>query len=138
MRKITLCTSVSFCVVFLVGALLTDAFAGVSKGSANRGQAGKYAPRDSKDAVAIAGTVSGSLRGRQRIGGRDVMITEHTNVYKTGEGMIDRGRFLANAPVYVIGVAKDGVVYAQLVIVSDSKQPGKVEPVRVVGPDEPQ
>jgi hypothetical protein len=51
--------------------------------------------------------------------------------------MIDTGTFLTNAPVYVIGVQRDGVVYAQLVIVSDSKNPVKGGPVRKLGPDEP-
>jgi hypothetical protein len=51
--------------------------------------------------------------------------------------MIDQGTFLSKAPVYIIGVVRDGVVYAQLVIVSDSKKSVRGGPVRMLGPDEP-
>jgi hypothetical protein len=51
--------------------------------------------------------------------------------------MLDRGTFLSNAPVYIIGVAKDGVVHANLVVVSDPKTSDRGGRVRVVGSDEP-
>jgi hypothetical protein len=97
----------------------------------------RTAPKDTKGAVAIAGVVSGSLSGRFRAGGYEVIVTKHTRVYKNGKGKIDQGTFLANAPVYIIGIARDGVVHAQLVIVSDSKKPVEGGPVRVLAPDEP-
>jgi hypothetical protein len=121
----------------LVGFTLTDGHAGTSNNFSAKPFDSKTGPTVAKGVVAITGTVSGSLSGRSRIGDHEVMVSKHTSVYKNGEGMIDTGTFLTNAPVYVIGVQRDGVVYAQLVIVSDSKNPVKGGPVRKLGPDEP-
>jgi len=125
------------CVVLLGGASLTDSYAGTSNEIVTNRIDSKSAPKDQKDSVAITGTVSGSLTGGFRVGNREVMVTNRTRVYKNGEGLIDRGRFLSNAPVYIIGVARDGVVYAKLVIVSDSKTSVRGGPVRRIGRDEP-
>jgi hypothetical protein len=137
MKKSIFCISVLTCVVLLVGFTLTDGHAGTSNDFSGKPFDYKTGPKVSKDVVVVTGTVSGSLDGRLRLGNREVMVSEHTGVYKNGKGMIDTGTFLTKAPVYIIGVLRDGVVYAQLVIVSDSKKPVKGGPVRKLGPDEP-
>jgi hypothetical protein len=125
------------CVVLLGGASLTDCYAGTSNEIVTKRIDSKSAPIDQKDTVAIASTVSGSLNGQFRAGKYQVRVTDRTKVYQTGRGMIDTGAFLSNAPVYIIGVARNGVVHARLVIVSDSKKAERGGPVRVIGPDEP-
>jgi hypothetical protein len=137
MRKIIICISTLVCVVLLFGASLTDSYAGTSNEIATKRMDPKNAPKDAKDTVAISGTVSGSLQGRIRASGREVMITKRTKIYKNGMGMIDQGTFLSKAPVYIIGVVRDGVVYAQFVIVSDEKKTDKGGSVRRLSPDEP-
>jgi len=137
MKKSILYISAIACVVLLVGASLTDSHAGTSNEIATKRIDSKSAPKDQKDTVAITGVVSGTLKGRFRAGNHEVMVTKHTRVYKNGRGLIDPGTFLSNAPVYIIGVARDGVVYAQLVIVSDSKTSVEGGKVRRIGRDEP-
>jgi hypothetical protein len=137
MKKSILCISATVCVVLLGGASLTDSYAGTSNEIVTNRIDSKSAPKDQKDTVAITGTVSGSLTGRFRAGNYEVVVTNHTSVYKNGMGLIDPGTFLSKAPVYIIGVARDGVVYAKLVIVSDSKKPERGGPARRIGADEP-
>lgn len=137
MKKNIVCISIFVSVVLLVGASLTDSYAGTANEFAAKRHNWKSTPTVDKNSVAIASTFSGSISGRFRAGDYEVMITKHTSIYKNGKGMIDQGTFLSNAPVYVIGVLKDGVVYAQLVIVSDSKETVKGGPVRKLSPDEP-
>lgn len=137
MKKSIVCISVLVSVVLLVGVSLTDSYAGTSNEIATKRNNSKAMPKMDKNAVAIASTVTGPLKGSFRAGDYEVMITKQTKIYKNGKGMIDQGTFLSNAPVYIIGVARDGVVYAQLVIVSDSKKSVRGGPVRMLGPDEP-
>jgi hypothetical protein len=136
MKKNIVCISILVSLVLLVGASLTDSYAGAANEIATKRQSWKSMPTVDKNSVAIASTHSGPISGRFRAGEHEVMITKHTSIYKNGKGMIDRGTFLSNAPVYIIGVAKDGVVYAQLVIVSDSKESVRGGTVRKLGPNE--
>jgi hypothetical protein len=137
MKKSIICISVLVSVVLLVGASLTDSYAGTSNEIATKRDNWQSKPKADKNAVTIASTVSGPISGRVRAGKYEVMITKRTTIYKNGKGMIDQGTYLSNAPVYIVGVARDGVVYAQLVIVSDSKNSVKGGQVRKLGSDEP-
>ena len=137
MKKSIVCISILVSVVLLVGASLTDSYAGTSNEIATKSNNRQAMPKVDKNAVAIASAITGPISGRFRAGEHEVMITKQTKIYKNGKGMIDQGTFLSNAPVYIIGIARDGVVYAQLVIVSDSKESVKGGPVRKLGPDEP-
>jgi hypothetical protein len=137
MKKSIVCISTLVSVVLLVGVSLTSSYADTSNDFATKRHNSRAMPKMDKNAVAIAGTFSGSLSGRFRTGDHVVMITKQTAIYKSGKGLIDQGTFLSKAPVYIIGVARDGVVYAKLVIVSDSMQSVTGGSVRKLSPDEP-
>jgi hypothetical protein len=137
MKRNILCISILVFAVLFIGSSLTDSYAGTADDRAVKNRDSKAKPKMDKNAVVVTGTVTGPLQGRVRTGDRDVMITKQTRIYKPGKGMLDRGTFLSNAPVYIIGVAKDGVVHANLVVVSDPKTSDRGGRVRVVGSDEP-
>jgi hypothetical protein len=120
-------------VVLLAGVVYDDGSANTNDRAVRKG--GKAL--ENKDVVTIAGTVSGSLQGRIRVGARDVEITKQTRIYKTGKGSIDYGSIVRNAPVYIYGVKGEKGTYARLVIVSDSKERKDGGAVRKLDPNEP-
>lgn len=131
----------SICAVVLMGLLIAvvtnDGVAGTSKQMVRDGNGTIKGPHQGKNTVTIAGTISGTLQGRIRVAGRDVVITKQTRIYRTGKGLIDHGTLVTRSPVYVIGTTRDGTTYATLIIVSDPKVSSRGGPVRVLDPDEP-
>lgn len=132
-----ICTLVS--AVLLAAVLPVDGYAGTSQGKVKSLSNSKAAPPVvGKNTIVVSGVVSGSLQGRIRpSGGREVVITKRTRIYRTGMGSIDQGTYLSSSPVYVIGVVKRGVVYANMIIVSDPKKNEPGGKVRKLGANEP-
>jgi len=116
--------------------LAADSQAGTSQDNERTWGDSKSGPTIAKNSVVITGTISGSLQGRIRPGGREVLITKQTRIYRTGKGSIRQGTFLAKSPVYVIGTMKNGTVYANMVVVSDPKTDERGGKVRKLGPNE--
>lgn len=105
--------------ILLTSAAVYDGYAGdverkVTRGGANFGKM-------LKNGVTAAGDFSGSLRGQIRVGNHQFVITKDTRIYKTGKGLIDRGKHFSNAAIYVSGIQKKNVNYARIVIVTDKK-----------------
>lgn len=132
MKKSILC----ICSLLLVATLAGQGFAETRERTVTRGR-DSMEPWQSNDAVTVSGTVHGSLQGVVRVGGREVVITKQTRIYKTGRGSIDQGTMVTNTPVYVMGVVRNGKTYARLVIVSDRKSQERSGVVRVIPPGEP-
>jgi hypothetical protein len=138
MSRNTLCICALVSAVLLTAGLPVDGYAGTSHGKLKSMSDSKATPFVGKNTIVVSGVVSGSLQGRIRpTRGREVVITEQTRIYKTGKGPISRGTYLANSPVYIVGVVKRGVVYADMIIVSDPKKDERGGKVRKLGAKEP-
>jgi hypothetical protein len=124
-------------VVLLTVGLPVAGQAGTSDNSKTTRDKSGSRPMIAKNSVVVNGTISGSLQGRIKIGGRDVEITDQTRIYKNGKGSIDRGTYVVKAPVYVVGTMRDGKIYAVMVVVSDSRTNDTGGKVRKLSPDEP-
>ena len=85
--------------------------------------------------ITVVGTVTGALQGTVRVGEREIVVTEHTLIYKTDRGRLGTGARVVESPVYATCVKHDGKLVARLLIVSDSKTAGRKAEVTVVGPD---
>ncbi len=137
MKRNILCICALVSAVLLTSGLPTVGQAGTSQDNEKtRGKSGS-GPMIAKNSVVVTGTISGSLQGRIRPGGRDVVITDQTRIYKTGKGSIKRGTYVVKAPVYVVGVERDGKIHAVMIIVSDSRTNDTGGKVRKLSPDEP-
>ena len=93
--------------VLLAGIVTDDGVAGTSDKAVKKG-AGSFSRPEARTAVTVAGTLNGSLQGQIRLSGREVVITKHTRIYRTGKGLIEYGSLVTNSPVYVIGDAREG------------------------------
>lgn len=122
--------------VLLTGIFTDDGVAGTSDRAAKKGS-GSFALPEAQKSITVSGTLSGSLQGRIQLSGREVVITKQTRIYRTGKGLISYGSLVTDSPVHVIGLARDGVTYARLVVVSDRKERKKGGAVRKISPDEP-
>lgn len=132
MKRTILCISALVSVVLLTAGLPDAGQAGTLKNPVRT----SGGPVVSKNTVIVTGTISGSLQGRIQPGGRNVEITDQTRIYKNGKGSIEKGTYVAKAPVYVVGVKRDGKIYAVMIIVSDSRTDARGGEVRKLGPDE--
>jgi hypothetical protein len=137
MKRNILSISALVSVVLLAVSLPVAGQAGTSQDSKKTTGKTRSGPVVSPNSVVVTGTISGSLQGRIKPGGRTVEITDQTRIYKNGKGAIERGTYVVKAPVYVVGVKRDGKIYAVMIIVSDSRTDNRGGKVRKVGPDEP-
>ncbi len=138
MKRNILCICALVSAVLLTSGLPTAGQAGSSRDNSKTRSKSGSGPMIAKNSVVVTGTISGSLQGRIRpSGGREVMITDQTRIYKTGKGSIKRGTYVVKAPVYVIGVERDGKIHAVMIIVSDSRTNDTGGKVRKLSPDEP-
>jgi hypothetical protein len=89
-------------------------------------------PRELKrtgDDFAVAGTFTGTLDGSVTVGGRTVLITEKTTVFEAGTGAAKRRVRLTDAPVYITGKMRRGVLVASVVVITGGKSPGRSTPL---------
>ena len=137
MKRNILCICALVSAVLLTSGLPAVGQAGTSRDNEKTTGKSRSGPMISKNSVVVSGTISGSLQGRIRPGGREVVITDRTRIYKTGKGSIKQGTYVVKAPVYVVGVERDGRIHAVMIIVSDSRTNDTGGKVRKLSPDEP-
>ena len=128
--------------VFLIVALLS--VLGPNSGFADREKQttgtrdGSIATPRNTNAITISGITTGSLSGSVNLGGREIVISKHTRIYKTDRGLLRHGTLVVDAPIYAICVEQRGQLLAKLVIVSDRKQTGQQGEAGILSPDAPQ
>jgi hypothetical protein len=137
MKRNILCICALVSAVLLTSGLPAVGQAGTSRDNEKTTGKSGSGPMISKNSVVVSGTISGSLQGRIRTGGREVVITDQTRIYKTGKGSIKRGTYVLKAPVYIVGVERNGRVHAVMIVVSDSRTNDTGGKVRKLSPDEP-
>ena len=137
MKRNILCICALVSAVLLTSGLPDVGQAGTSRDNEKTRDKSGSGPMISKNSVVVSGTISGSLQGRIRTGGREVVITDQTRIYKTGKGSIKRGTYVVKAPVYIVGVERNGRVHAVMIVVSDSRTNDTGGKVRKLSPNEP-
>jgi len=137
MKRNILCICALVSAVLLTSGLPDVGQAGTSQDNEKTRDKSGSGPMISKNSVVVSGTISGSLQGRIRTGGREVVITDQTRIYKTGKGSIKQGTYVLKAPVYIVGVERNGRVHAVMIIVSDSRTNDTGGKVRKLSPNEP-
>lgn len=73
---------------------------------------------------AVAGTFTGTLYGSVSVGGRLVLITKKTTIFEAGSGAVERRVRVADAPVYITGKTRRGVLVADVVVINGGRSPG--------------
>ena len=123
-------------VTLLAAAVFVDGYAGSSSRRNRRGDDYSVNKPRSQETITISGITSGSLNGQIRAGRQSFVITKNTKIYRTGEGAVELGTFVADTPVYAVCVIHKKVAYAKLVVVSNPRSPGDGV-AGVLDPNEP-
>jgi hypothetical protein len=97
---------------------LPDEIEGKTRGKGRAATAGR-------ESFSTNGMFSGSLAGQITVGDRTVVITDRTTVYIAGDGVAEKGTFVANRPVHVGGMVENGVLVASFVVVRPVDSRGK-------------
>lgn len=124
-------------VILLTGVVFDDGYAGISTREVREGDGHSKAFSQSKNTATFSGLVSGSLQGRIRVGGNNIVITEQTRIYKTGKGVIKLGTFVVDTPIHAVCVMKKNTAFARFVIVSDRRTPNTEGVAGELDPNEP-
>ena len=72
-------------------------------------------------AFSVSGTFTGSIDGRIRVGNQEVIVTDETSIYVSGEGKEDVDLFVRGASLYIGGMEKNGERTATFVVVRQSR-----------------
>ncbi len=139
MKKITVCICVFVVSILLIGVLSDGSIAG-TKNKARRGDGLKFSAPAIKGSVVYSGMFSGEKKRKIHLNGQTIMITKNTRIFKTGEGLVEKGGiYVSNSQIYVAAVARKNGVYAKTIIVSDPVESATVEgkDAGVLDQDEP-
>jgi hypothetical protein len=108
-----------FCIIAAALVASTGFIAVVAKADTNK----KIRVKKSSGS-SISALYTGVLQGKIKVGGQDVLITKKTTIYQTGDTRRHTPRSVVKKAVYVSGKMRNGVLVAQIVLVSDKNKSG--------------
>ena len=114
-------TRLKYFLGFTIAASLALGMAGDSQASFWKKLRDRKNKKQHVAAFSVSGTFTGSIDGRIRVGNQEVIVTDETSIYVSGEGKEEVELFVRGASLYIGGMEKNGERTATFVVVRQSQ-----------------